>query len=281
MVSRSSGRGWLVPTLALSLLLPWSVAGASTWSQVTTPTPGPTRAIGGVANGCIGGAAALPAQGPGYVSVRRERNRYYGHPDLVALIETLGREIARWPEQPGLLMVGDLSQPRGGLMSTLHRSHQNGLDVDLWFSFAADAAQAARLTGAGNPPSMVSADGRRANAHWGAAQQRLMEAAARHPRVERLFVHAAIKRALCDRVGGDRAWLRKVRPWRGHDAHVHVRLHCPGDSPSCEVQAPIPAGDGCGSDLDWWFTAEARQPLPRAGGEEPAPPVACLDLLFE
>ena len=47
-------------------------------------------------------------------------------------------------------------------------------------------------------------------------QTALIRAAARDPRVDRMFVNAVIKRALCRRVKTDRGWLRKVVPWYGH-----------------------------------------------------------------
>jgi murein endopeptidase len=54
------------------------------------PSVGPPQVIGGVSNGCIGGADALPETGPGYVSIRRFRNRYYGHPELLRFVKTWG-----------------------------------------------------------------------------------------------------------------------------------------------------------------------------------------------
>jgi penicillin-insensitive murein endopeptidase len=77
-----------------------------------------------------------------------------------------------------------------------------------------------------------------------------------------MFVNPAIKRELCREAGTDRDWLAKVRPWWGHDDHFHMRLTCPAGQDQCEDQAPVPAGDGCGKELDWWFTAEARHPKP-------------------
>ena len=54
--------------------------------------------------------------------------------------------------------------------------------------------------------------------------------------------------------------MAKIRPWWGHNYHFHVRLLCPSGSPQCREQAPPPPGDGCGKQLDWWFTEEARHP---------------------
>ncbi|MFC0282031.1 penicillin-insensitive murein endopeptidase [Camelimonas abortus] len=66
--------------------------------------------------------------------------------------------------------------------------------------------------------------------------------------------------ATCD-AGADRAWLRKIRPTWGHNYHFHVRLDC-GGAPTCRPQQPPPPGDGCGAELDWWFSPEVLHPKP-------------------
>ena len=52
-------------------------------------------------------------------------------PVLVDYIETLANDAKVLDGWPGLL-IGDMSQPRGGPMATGHASHQIGLDVDVW-----------------------------------------------------------------------------------------------------------------------------------------------------
>lgn len=253
---------------------------ASPWGAIAQPSSGMTQVIGTTANGCIGGAEILPATGPGYVSVRRFRNRYYGHPDLLRFIADLGRAQQRRHDQ--LVMIGDLSQPRGGRMSSSHRSHQNGLDVDIWLTLAPSPAAANRMmNNETDPPSMVRSDGLFVGERWSEDQRLLIETAARHPGVDRIFANPAIKRALCEETRGDRGWLRKVRPWRGHDAHFHVRLACPSDSPQCVMQDPLPPGDGCGADLAWWFSEEARKPSKGGARAAPEPvmPAACQAVL--
>ncbi len=256
---------------------------ATPWGEVRLPSAGATRVIGSVSNGCIAGAQMLPETGTGFVSIRRYRNRYYGHPTLIQFIAEIGRTQQR--HRGMLILVGDLSQPRGGLMSSSHRSHQNGLDVDLWFTLAASPVEARQLMdNQPDPPSMVSPDGLSVSQHWGADQRFLIETVAHHPLVDRLFVNAAIKREICQSTHGDRGWLRKVRPWKGHDAHFHVRLVCPADSPQCDAQTPLPPGDGCGSELDWWLTPEARQPIrkkPSPSGPEPVISSACQAVLHD
>jgi penicillin-insensitive murein endopeptidase len=257
-----------------------SLAQASPWSKVKTISPGPAAAIGGPSRGCIAGAQVLPARGTGYVSIRRHRNRYYGHPETVRFVTDLGKALEKRTDS--LMMVGDLSQPRGGLMSSKHRSHQNGMDVDIWFRLADSARRASgRHPEEHDPDSMVAPGGLYLSKHWGKNQRYLLKTSADDPRVDRIFVNPAIKRALCQSEKGDRKWLRKLRPWWGHDAHFHVRLKCPKESPSCKQQTPVPPGDGCDNSLAWWFSEEARTPSkkPKKKKLEPSIPAACRALL--
>ena len=89
----------------------------------------------------------------------------------------------------------------------------------------------------------------------------MIRRAALDPRVERIFAAPGIKKKLCETAGGDRSWLRKVRPYYGHNEHIHVRLSCPAGTP-CRDQAAPPPGDGCGADLDYWFSAEPYKKAP-------------------
>jgi penicillin-insensitive murein endopeptidase len=102
------------------------------FARKTTPLPGPARSIGSYADGCLEGATALPISGPAWQVIRVSRDRYWGNPSLVAFIDRLA-EKAKKVGWNGLL-IGDMSQPRGGPMLTGHSSHQIGLDVDIWFT---------------------------------------------------------------------------------------------------------------------------------------------------
>jgi penicillin-insensitive murein endopeptidase len=75
-----------------------------------------------------------------------------------------------------------------------------------------------------------------------------------------VLVNPAIKKALCRDAKGDRSWLSKVRPVLGHNYHFHVRLTCPKDSTDCKAQPATPDEDGCGKELDAWFTKKALEP---------------------
>lgn len=250
---------WMLAIMSLNLL-PLN-SSASDWSQVETPSEGPTRSIGQTNSGCIAGAHALPLEGKGYQVMHVERNRFYGHPHVVQAIENLGRKVEE--RNLGVLQVGDLGQPRGGPMSFGHRSHQTGLDVDIWFNLEPKTLGEANLLRSNiSAPSMLNGAktglDRKA---WTTKQASLLELAAELPNVDRIFVNAYIKKALCGQ--GEREWLHKIRPWYYHDDHFHMRLACPADSPDCETQEPIPAGAGCDASLDWWFQQHpATSPTP-------------------
>jgi penicillin-insensitive murein endopeptidase len=161
-------------------------------------------------------------------------------------------------------LVGDIGQPRGGPMLTGHTSHQVGLDADIWLTPMPDR----RLTPAErdnmSATDLVNSNGSNIDPRiWRPEHRRLLEAFARSPEVERIFVNPAIKRALCREAGADRAWLERIRPWWGHNYHFHVRLACPRGEPECHNQAPPPPGDGCGADLDWWLTHDTKNLTPR------------------
>src|SRR6202789_2677588 len=95
------------------------------------PTAGPTRVVGFYAHGCIAGAQALPINGDTWQVMRLSRNRNWAHPEMIALLERLSAKVNKDTAWPGIL-VGDMSQPRGGPMFTGHASHQVGLDADIW-----------------------------------------------------------------------------------------------------------------------------------------------------
>jgi penicillin-insensitive murein DD-endopeptidase len=242
------------------------------FGREVAPAVGPGQAIGAYERGCLRGAVALPADGPNWQVMRPSRNRAWGHPLLIALIEQLGQKLpAGWPG----LLIGDIAQPRGGPMLTGHGSHQIGLDADIWLTPMPNRRLSPSERDELPAMDVVRADGMDVDPMaWTPQHRRLLEAVAREPAVERVFVNAAIKRALCREAGPDRGWLTKIRPWWGHNYHFHVRLYCPAGEPQCRPQAAPPAGDGCGTELDWWFTEEALHPPPAP----PRKPLRLADL---
>jgi len=109
------------------------VAAKELFGRKPRPAALAPKAIGFYAHGCVAGAVALPISGPAWQVMRLSRNRNWGHPDLIALLERLAAKAHKTAGWPGLL-VGDMSQPRGGPMLTGHASHQVGLDADIWLT---------------------------------------------------------------------------------------------------------------------------------------------------
>ena len=250
------------------------------------PAPLAARAIGSYARGCMAGGRALQIDGPSWQVMRLSRNRNWGHPELIDYLEDLAADVPAvgWRG----LMVGDLAQPRGGPMLTGHASHQIGLDADIWLREMPERRLSRQEREEISAISMLDSSGFKVDAtKWSDTHARVIRRAASDPRIARIFVHPAIKRALCSFETGDRGWLRVVRPWYGHHYHFHVRLSCPSNSNGCQNQAAPPAGDGCGAELDWWFTDEpyassddSRPARPRAPMRVAGLPEACTDVLL-
>lgn len=244
-------RSLLLCAALLAVAVP---AYANDWSVPANPASGPAEAIGGYSRGCVRGAAALPMRGPGFQVIHPSRKRYFGHPDLIAVLRDLGKKLERAGMRP--LPVADLAQPRGGPAPSGHASHQTGLDADLWFR-PAPRRMSRRKRETLPHHAVVDIRRKRRTRYWSRRVGKLLRFAAEDPRVNRIFVNPIIKRELCKRTRGDRSWLRKVRPWYGHAAHFHVRLSCPAGSDQCKPQGPLPAGDGCDK-LDWWLDDKAQ-----------------------
>ena len=248
------------------------------FGRKTTAAAMKAQTIGFYSKGCLAGAAALPINGKTWQVMRLSRNRNWGHPNLIAVLERLANQApkAGWRG----LLVGDMSQPRGGPMRTGHASHQVGLDADIWLT-PMPAHQLTRKEREEMSATMVVAEDRLDvdSQVWTPAHVGVIRAAAKDPEVERIFVNAAIKKALCRDAGnGDRTWLHKVRPFFGHDYHFHVRIRCPADSPQCKAQEPTGNAEGCGHELDEWFTDEVLHPKPAPIPPKPKPPLHMADL---
>ena len=242
------------------------------FGRAMTPVEAQARSIGFYSRGCLAGAKALPVDGESWQVVRLSRNRMWGNPAMIAFLERFSRKAKAEGVWNGIL-VGDISQPRGGPMLTGHASHQIGLDADVWLTPMPDRKLSREERETMSAVDMVSEDGRSVTGHWTAAQAGVIKAAAEEPEVERIFVNAAIKKALCETARGQ-PWMNKVRAYWGHNYHFHIRIKCPAGEFGCESQDPVPPGDGCDKSLAWWFTDEALHP--RQGLPKPPLPVAAL-----
>ncbi|MCL7464206.1 penicillin-insensitive murein endopeptidase [Phaeovulum sp. NW3] len=245
------------------------------------PSRQQSAAIGTYARGCAAGLVALPETGPTWQAMRLSRNRNWGHPMMIDFLRDLSAQATRvgWKG----LYIGDISQPRGGPMTGGHASHQIGLDADIWMlpptRLNLSRAEREKISSI----SVRTEDQTRINGNWTESHKALLRLAALDPRVDRIFVAAAVKIDMCNSTPrNDRAWLQKIRPIQGHNTHFHVRLKCPAGDGFCETQRPTVAelsngGDGCDATLNWWVTTyleELRNPPRREKPKGPPPKTA-------
>jgi len=251
------------------------------FGEMQLPSLGKAVAIGYYPRGCLAGGVEFPLNGPTWQVMRVSRNRYWGHPSLIHFLEKFAPLAAKATGWKGVL-VGDLSQPRGGPSPSDHASHQIGLDVDIWFMPMPDRTLSKEERDKIAAINLVSDDWKHLNPQtWTPQHVAFIKTAAQQPEVERVLVNAAIKKELC-RVE-DKAhdsWMAKVRPWYGHHDHIHVRLRCPANSPSCRAQPPVPGDDGCSAkELNYWFSDKVLRPqIAPSKPAKPPKPVMLADL---
>lgn len=222
------------------------------------PSQQDSMPIGSYAKGCAAGTVELPETGPTWQAMRLSRNRNFGQPVLVQFLEDLSVTATKigWKG----LYIGDMGQPRGGPMTSGHASHQIGLDADIWMLPPKSLKLSRKEREKISSIAVRSADQRSVTRNWTPQHRALLKAAASDPRIERIFVAAAVKIEICKTAkASDKNWLQKIRPIAGHDTHFHVRLKCPKGARLCETQKPTVAelskgGDGCDETLAWWVS---------------------------
>ncbi len=242
------------------------------------------RAIGFYSRGCLSGGEWLPVDGPAWQAMRLSRNRNWGHPALVDLVKKLATEAKEAGDWPGLL-VGDLTQPRGGPMTSGHASHQVGLDADIWLTPMPDRrftwTERERVSAVSMLKNTLSVNEKVFTPNVVA----LIKRAASYSEVERIGVNPAIKLALCRAAGGDKPWLAKIQGWRGHHYHMHIRIKCPLGSKGCRRQGK-PRGTSCAAAEKWYADTKAWMERPKkkkakkkkAKKRKPKPPLTMADL---
>ncbi|MBE0552448.1 MAG: penicillin-insensitive murein endopeptidase [Rhodobacteraceae bacterium] len=222
--------------------------------------------IGSYAKGCAAGLVELPETGPTWQAMRLSRNRNFGQPVMIEFLKDLSVAAT----QVGWLglYIGDISQPRGGPMTSGHASHQIGLDADIWWLRPRSLSLSGKERENISSIPVRSADQRSVTENWTRDRRALLKAAASDARVDRIFVAAAVKIEICKTATTkDKKWLQKIRPVAGHDTHFHVRLKCPKGAKLCETQKPTVSelsngGNGCDDTLMWWVSEDYLNPKP-------------------
>ncbi|MBR1158053.1 penicillin-insensitive murein endopeptidase [Bradyrhizobium elkanii] len=279
--ARAQDRGSLSPQPLPPLANPDDpkIGAKQLFARKVLPAALPTRSIGGYTKGCLAGAAQMPLNGDTWQVMRLSRNRYWGHPNMIALLKRLAANAHKDAGWPGIL-VGDIGQPRGGPALSGHASHQIGLDADIWLTPMPDRKLSREDREEMSAVMMVRDDRLDIDPRvFTPGHVLVLRDAAREPAVQRIFVNPAIKKALCREAKGDRGWLSKIRPWWGHDYHFHIRMRCPPGSPACEGQKPQAEGEGCKpSDLAFWFKDSVLHPKPPPKPPKPRPPMTLAQM---
>ncbi|MBU2580422.1 MAG: penicillin-insensitive murein endopeptidase [Alphaproteobacteria bacterium] len=240
------------------------------------------RAIGFYSRGCLSGGEYLPPDGPAWQAMRLSRNRNWAHPDLVDLVKRLATESKAAGEWPGLL-VGDLTQPRGGPMTSGHASHQVGLDADVWLTPMPERRFSWEDREKVSAVSMLKNSLDVNPEAFTPGVVAIIKRAASYPEVERIGVNPAIKYGLCKAAGGDTPWLAKIQGWGGHTYHMHIRIKCPPGSNGCRSQGE-PTGTSCAVAERWyadtkaWLENPKKAPKGPKTKRKPKPPMTLEDL---
>ncbi|CAN0580843.1 unnamed protein product, partial [Ectocarpus sp. 12 AP-2014] len=213
-------------------------------------SPHLSEPFGFYSKGCLAGGMQLPETGPTWQAMRLSRNRNWGHADMIDYLQNLSAFAAKQPGWQGLY-IGDISQPRGGPMISGHRSHQMGLDADVWMLPASRLNLSRSERESLSSISVTTANEAYVNSNWTTQHFNILREAAQDRRVERIFVSAGIKVQMCKQETGNRRWLQKVRPIGYHNYHFHVRLECPRGASGCVTQDAPPRGDGCDEAQQW------------------------------
>jgi penicillin-insensitive murein endopeptidase len=162
-----------------------------------------------------------------------------------------------------------------------------GLDIDIWMLPASNLRLSEGQRESVSSITLARSKGAYTNGSWTRAHMEIIKAAAKDPAVARIFLFPGGKVQMCQDAGSDRAWLRKVRPWWGHDTHFHVRLSCPRGASGCANQAAPPPGDGC-AEAEQWVRNILNPPPPDPNAPPPRPgrdltmadlPQACASVL--
>ncbi len=224
------------------------------------------QAVGSYAKGTLIHDSTLALQGEGFVKLFVPRSRWYATSDLVGVIGYIASEMTtRFPNHERL-QIGDVSQHGGGPISG-HASHMIGLDADFAYFNVSQREQDPQDV-SGFKTSYVQ-NGKITKDFDIARNFTAMRVLVGTGRVNRIFVNEVVKKAICDysktlgpdptpvdpKLASIPVTLRRLRPWEGHDDHMHLRLTCPKASPRCVPQEEPPVGDGCADvlnqNVDW------------------------------
>lgn len=207
------------------------------------------RPIGSTDSGHLINADCLPETGEGYMQLFRDVERIWGTMPLIDMIQKSAADLSRMFPKRDRLQVEEMSAKGGGRIDG-HKSHTNGLDVDLGF-FKVDGIEHDPVAKKQHYADPMVIDGK-VSANFDIERNwEFMKALHRHGNVHKIFVDSVLKKELCkfakskNDYSGNIQVLRSLRHEINHADHLHVRLRCLANEKKCVNRPDPPAGSGC------------------------------------
>ena len=188
--------------------------------------------------GSLVNASYLENDGFGFVKILRNRKRNYGNAVMVSFVE----DVAKWNKSKDSkterLQIGDLSRKHGG-KTLQHKSHQNGLDVDI--VYLRKSRREEGLYGTYWESHFVKR--KKLDPDFDLPRNAaLLLRVLEDPRVYRVFVDTVIRDAVLKYFktasldAKQRKNFSKLIAQNLHKTHFHVRLYCPKKDRTCVGQ---------------------------------------------
>ena len=193
-------------------------------------------------SGWLNHSTALPLEGSSFKWIGNASNdARYSSGLMISLLVNSSNRYQKYVSADTILQIGDLSLNGGGEFGS-HKSHQNGLDVDILYVGTTGETSIITSTGELDPRVDLSLT-------WQfmrivASQKVLYKFDQPMTVLNRWFVSAPIKKAFESWADKnqildnelDRELMRRLRVASGHDSHFHIRLRCSPHYIGCQNQ---------------------------------------------
>ena len=235
------------------------------------------RSIGFYTHGCLAGGVALPINGKTWQVMRLSRNRNWGHPDLVAFLERLAAKV------PKVRLARAAGRRHGAAArrADAHRPRQPSGRARCRHLAHADAEDAADARGArgdvGDQRGRRGQEGRRSE-DLDAGPFRADQGGGRGPEGRAHLRQCGDQEGAVPRGRQGPRLAAQGAPVVGAQLSFPCPHRLPGRQPGCKAQDPAGETEGCGKELDCWFSPGVLNPPPPKEPPKPRPPLTMADL---
>ncbi len=227
----------------LDLSGPGHAVGPAQTREIRNPDGTITYQYGSLQDGVL-----LPAQGPGFVRVNSP-DTSWGAGMMISLLTNASAFYGKYFSPHYNVHIASIAQEKGGAYGP-HKSHQNGLDGDVYYMGQTQYGSVLDSNGA----VTEKFDAQKNWDFWRILMLQEMDIGeVSRPAVYMIFVHPTLKTYLCEWAKAqnlinnplDREILKRLWTTAGHDTHFHVRLRCSPYYTDCVQQNEIPDVTGC------------------------------------